>query len=128
MNHNEEPGVFNLENCLKNVSHVLPSQGHIKEFIHHNTLHSFQDHPFEEAILEAGAIFEAQSYMPLAYYREAYQTHQITDRALEESIRESGLEKFLSQPSFFSILNNKQMIWDALQNIPEKNDDKSLKS
>lgn len=128
MNQNEEPRVFNLENCLKNVSHLLPSQGHIKEFIHHNTLHSFQDHPFEEAIVEAGHIFEAQSYMPLAYYREAYQNHQITDRALEEAINESKLGKFLAQTPIFSFLSHRKTIWDTLQIFNEKNDEKSLKA
>ena len=39
-----------LEEAIGHASHVLPAQGPITVFIHHNTLHAFEDLPFHEAV------------------------------------------------------------------------------
>jgi uncharacterized protein YbcC (UPF0753/DUF2309 family) len=44
-------------------------QGPIGVFIHHNTLHSFQNLAFEQAVVEASQIFGAEPYMTEAAYR-----------------------------------------------------------
>ncbi len=44
-------------------------QGPIGVFIHHNTLHAFQNLPFEEAVIESAQIFGAEPYMSEAAYR-----------------------------------------------------------
>ena len=55
---------FNLDSSLRNIAHWLPAQGPIKDFIHHNTLHAVQHHPFHEGIAIAAKIFGARSYLP----------------------------------------------------------------
>ena len=48
---------------IEHVSHLLPAQGPITVFIHHNTLHAFEELPFFEAV-EAGArLFGCQPYL-----------------------------------------------------------------
>ena len=44
-------------------------QGPIGVFVHHNTLHAFQNLPFEEAVIESAQIFGAEPYMSEAAYR-----------------------------------------------------------
>lgn len=44
-------------------------QGPIGVFVHHNTLHSFEDLPFEQAVVEAWDLFDAEPYMGEAAYR-----------------------------------------------------------
>ncbi len=54
---------------IDEVAHLLPQQGPIGVFVHHNTLHAFEHLPFEQAVLEARKLFGAEPYMSEAAYR-----------------------------------------------------------
>src|SRR6185312_15505955 len=58
-----------LHEIVDRVAHLLPAQGPIGVFIHHNTLHAFEHLPFERAVLEASQLFGAEPYMAEAAYR-----------------------------------------------------------
>ena len=58
-----------LRHAVDHVAHLLPKQGPIGVFVHHNTLHAFEDRPFEEAVIEAWTLFGAEPYMSEAAYR-----------------------------------------------------------
>jgi len=60
-----------LRQAVDHAAHLLPMQGPIGVFVHHNTLHAFEDLPFEEAVVEASQLFGAEPYMTEAAYREA---------------------------------------------------------
>jgi len=49
--------------------HLLPKQGPIGVFVHHNTLHAFEDLTFEQAVIRAAHLFGAEPYMSEAAYR-----------------------------------------------------------
>jgi uncharacterized protein YbcC (UPF0753/DUF2309 family) len=49
---------------------LLPAQGPITVFIHHNTLHAFEDLPFTEAVKKAAKVFGCQPYLGEDRYRE----------------------------------------------------------
>src|SRR5690349_23467902 len=59
-----------LHRAVEQGAHLLPRQGPIGVFVHHNTLHAFQDLPFEQAVIEASQLFGAEPYMTEAAYRE----------------------------------------------------------
>ena len=58
-----------LLNLVEHAAHLLPMQGPIGVFIHHNTLHAFQHLPFERAVIDASRLFGAEPYMSEAAYR-----------------------------------------------------------
>ncbi len=58
-----------LLRAVDHAAHLLPQQGPIGVFVHHNTLHAFEHLPFEEAVIEASQRFGAEPYMSEAAYR-----------------------------------------------------------
>jgi uncharacterized protein len=58
-----------LHRAVEQGAHLLPRQGPIGVFVHHNTLHAFEHLPFEEAVIEAAQLFGAEPYMSEASYR-----------------------------------------------------------
>jgi uncharacterized protein YbcC (UPF0753/DUF2309 family) len=63
------PRLERLRNAVDLAAHLLPMQGPIGVFVHHNTLHTFQGLPFEQAVIEAWRLFGAEPYMSEAAYR-----------------------------------------------------------
>ncbi len=58
-----------LRRAVEQAAHLLPVQGPIGVFVHHNTLHAFEHLPFEEAVIQAAQLFDAEPYMSEAAYR-----------------------------------------------------------
>ena len=65
-----QPRLDSLRSTVKEVAHLLPMQGPIGVFVHHNTLHAFEHLPFEEAVIQATQLFGAEPYMSEAAYRD----------------------------------------------------------
>jgi len=58
-------------------------QGPIGVFVHHNTLHAFQNFPFEQAVVEASRLFGAEAYMSEADYRAELARGRIQPRDID---------------------------------------------
>ncbi len=58
-----------LRRAVEQAAHLLPVQGPIGVFVHHNTLHTFEHLSFEEAVIQAAHLFDAEPYMSEAAYR-----------------------------------------------------------
>ncbi len=72
-----------LKHTLDHAAHLLPMQGPIGVFIHHNTLHAFQHLSFEQAVVEASQVFGTKPFLNEADYRVDYERGRITDSDLE---------------------------------------------
>jgi uncharacterized protein YbcC (UPF0753/DUF2309 family) len=78
--------VFDEKHTLHELKHYLPSQTPLKDFIHHNTLHGFQQMKFYDAIFKASKIFGYQVTLQLTEYRELYRNGRIKNDVLEKVI------------------------------------------
>jgi len=59
-----------LTRSIEEAAHLLPAQGPIGVFIHHNTLHAFEGEPFDEAVVHAAALLETEPFLAESRYRE----------------------------------------------------------
>lgn len=80
--------VFNLSQVIHELKHYLPTQTPIKDFIHHNTLHAFQDMKFYDAIFRASKIFGYQVTLELEDYRGLFRQGRIREDVLQRILVE----------------------------------------
>lgn len=79
---------FDEQHLLRVLKHYLPTQGPLKDFVHHNTLHAFQNMKFYDALFKASAIFGFQTTFSLTEYRDLYRIGRITPEILARIIAE----------------------------------------
>lgn len=77
-----------LHAAIEHAAHILPAQGPIGVFVHHNTLHAFQHLPFHEAVAAASAAYGAEGYLSEAEYHAHFASGRITDEDLEAALAE----------------------------------------
>lgn len=81
-----------VSHALHVLEHFLPTQAPLKDFIHHNTLHAFQEFPFHKGLNAAQQLFGYQTYMPLSFYREQYLSGKIAVQILDRVLAQNGQE------------------------------------
>lgn len=81
-----ETTAFNEQHILQELKHYLPTQTPLKDFIHHNSLHAFQNMKFYDAIFKASKIFGFQATLPLIDFRKLYGIGRINNAILEKTI------------------------------------------
>jgi uncharacterized protein len=67
-----------LDRIVEHIAHWLPAQGPLSVFIHHNTLHAFEELPFERAVVEAGRTLDRSSFLSEERYRQELGRGRIT--------------------------------------------------
>lgn len=94
----KETHAFNEHEVLHKLRHFLPTQAPLKDFIHHNTLHAFQELDFHKALQTAAEVFGYKTYLSLnefrLLYREGTITNEALDVALENRFRGNDSEKW----------------------------------
>ena len=90
-----------LEEMIGHASQVLPAQGPITVFIHHNTLHAFEDLPFHEAVKKAAQVFGCHPYMSEDRYRDALARGRIRFSELQEVLEHDLGERAAEELPFF---------------------------
>lgn len=61
--------ISSVRHAIEHACHVLPSQGPISVFVHHNTLHAFEEHPFHDAVAQGTVVYGGQPYLSEDRYR-----------------------------------------------------------
>jgi uncharacterized protein YbcC (UPF0753/DUF2309 family) len=93
-----------LAAIIEEISHYLPSQGPIKTFVHHNTLHHFENLEFFEAIDTAAKIYGAATALPEPVYQSFWEQKRITYADMNRVLDACGLS---SSPWIFGVSKRK---------------------
>lgn len=77
-----------LLRSIERATHLLPSQGPITVFVHHNTLHAFEDLSFDDGVKAGGEVFGCHPYLPEQRYRQKLDRGRIRVEDLEAVVLE----------------------------------------
>src|SRR5262249_21418668 len=72
-----------LASVINRLAHLLPAQGPISIFIHHNTLHAYEELPFEDAVVRAAGQLACEPFLPESRYRAKLAAGRILARDVE---------------------------------------------
>lgn len=86
--HTEASPLERLWHAIEHHSHLLPAQGPITVFIHHNTLHAFEDLHFADAVRKASQIFGCHPWLPEERYRQLFVSGRIRHQDLTAVLME----------------------------------------
>jgi uncharacterized protein len=96
-----------LTPILDELAHLLPAQGPISIFIHHNTLHAFEHLPFEDAVEHAASRLGRAPFLPESRYREKLGSGRIrvrdVDAVLGEQLGDAGAADIARAGSRFDL-------------------------
>ncbi|MDF1665059.1 MAG: Na-translocating system protein MpsB, partial [Planctomycetota bacterium] len=97
-----------IESAIEDAAHLLPAQKPIESFVHHNTLHAFEDLSFAEAVIKAGETYDAEPYMKEEEFLAAYKRGRILDvdldAVLDQEVEEQQIAKSLPIKSLKSLV------------------------
>ncbi|HEX4047317.1 MAG TPA: putative inorganic carbon transporter subunit DabA, partial [Elusimicrobiota bacterium] len=75
--------VAGLDEILQHIGDLLPAQGPIGIFVHHNTLHAFESLDFEQAAISAGERLACEPFLAEDDYRREISRGRIGGRDIE---------------------------------------------
>lgn len=87
-----------LDHVIDHIGHLLPAQGPIGVFVHHNTLHAFQHLPFHEAVVEAQRRLEVRGYLDEDIFRRHFRNGRITRHDIETALQRRGRDPSAVSP------------------------------
>src|SRR6056297_995817 len=67
-----------IREMITRAAHLLPAQGPIEVFVHHNTLHAFEHLPFHTAVRQGWELYGAEPYLSESRFRELLSAGRIT--------------------------------------------------
>ncbi len=76
-----------LTRVIDALAPLLPAQGPISIFIHHNTLHAFEHLPFEEAVEHAAGQLGREPFLSEVRYRDKLGSGRILAKDVDAILR-----------------------------------------
>ena len=83
---------FTTNKVLHDLKHFLPAQAALKDFIHHNTLHSLQEYDFFTALQMGHEIFGYQTTLRLDEYKRLYWENKISDDTIDHVVAQASCD------------------------------------
>jgi hypothetical protein len=75
---------FDEQKAIEHIRHYLPSQSALKDFVHHNTLHAFQEKSFFDACEQAQNLLGCKTLLSHSEYVRLYHEGKINPLVLKE--------------------------------------------
>ncbi|MEV0678774.1 DUF2309 domain-containing protein [Actinosynnema sp. NPDC050436] len=72
-----------IDDLVAHAAGLLPEQGPLQAFVHHNTLHAFEHLPFTDAVTRAAEVFGTEPYLGEAAFHEFLASGRITPDDLD---------------------------------------------
>jgi len=110
-----------LAAAIEHGAHLLPAQGPIGVFVHHNTLHHFEDLQFEDAVVKAGEIFGAEPYMQLEAYRRELGRGRILPQDVDAILEREPNRVLLTDPGLDRQALRRAMLMPGARDIRAEN-------
>ena len=116
-----------ITEIVEEIAHYLPSQRTIEAFVHHNTLHSFEDYTFEEGVGRAQQMYGSEAYMSEEKFRLAWKEGRISSMDLHHVIsKRLALKKGSWQVcTGLESLCNKDVLYRWLLYLPTVKEERS---
>jgi uncharacterized protein YbcC (UPF0753/DUF2309 family) len=115
MSHREHPRAVSspspLAQLIDRLAGLLPAQGPISIFIHHNTLHAFEHLAFEDAVTLAADRLGREPFLPEARYRQKLASGRILAKDVDALLAEQ-LGAAAADP--VANVGTRQDLWRAL--------------
>ncbi len=114
-----------IDLAIDEIKHYLPSQAPLKDFIHHNTLHAFQNYEFHQGIQLSQKVFGFKTYLEICEYQKLFHENKISKEIIFNEIKIKDLDlsffdfmidpglKFDIQPKVGRI----RQMWEKIYNI-----------
>ncbi|GIL20226.1 MAG: DUF2309 domain-containing protein [Candidatus Jettenia sp.] len=77
-----------IEHAIEHTKHLMPDQGPLPFFVHHNTIHHFETYDFFEGVKQAGRTYGAKAFMSEEEFLLAFERGRITADVLQKKIKE----------------------------------------
>ncbi|MFT5885665.1 MAG: hypothetical protein ACI9IP_002126 [Arcticibacterium sp.] len=78
--------VYDEARVLHDLKHYLPGQMTLKDFVHHNTLHPFQNQKFYDGIFRASELFGYKVTLQLNDFRRLYKLGRIKEHVIDRVV------------------------------------------
>ena len=66
-----------IDEILHDLKHYLPAQAPLKDFVHHNTLHAFQELSFFDALQKSNEVFGYKTSLSILEYKALHENGKI---------------------------------------------------
>lgn len=83
-----QTALSDLAKSIERAAHLLPAQGPITVFVHHNTLHAFEEMNFYQAVLQGANTFGCHPYLSEIEYRGEMDSGAISQQDLKAALME----------------------------------------
>lgn len=103
-----------LRHAIAHAAHMLPAQGPIATFVHHNTLHAFEHLPFHDALEDAKNHLHCAVYLSPADFQAHFRRGRIDEDDLKFAFEQRRAETLRATSPLVPGLSVKQIEMMAL--------------